>query len=401
MELIEYKNKIINVDNGCLHLQGLGINNINDLKGLEKFRDLEALYLYANQIKEIEGLNSLVNLRVLLLHYNQITEIKGLENLKSLEVLNLLGNQIIQIRGIENLTNLKILNLSENLISEIKGLSNLTNLEQLYLNENRISHINGLEKLKKLRLFFVKGNPIPKGLLDRLGGLTPDGRAIYSQKFVDYCKKTDDDMNIKVEFVLDPIPMGGFEETLAENKNEAKATVSALIIKDQINSNLLKIPILAKENKFLEALELLEKSKELTIKYEFYELADEMHVKIQDIKFQRTNFHIDNALMAFNNTTVCTIYDISEYLSLHLPDFNMNERKLKLKVLSRMNSLNMKATLHEDSIIFKEYDLSQRFLDDISDKTYSYNKKECIYCGENIDVEAIICPICGIDQEER
>ena len=235
MELIEYKNKRIYVDNGCLHLQGLGINNINDLKGLEKIRDLEALYLYANQIKEIRGLDSLVNLRVLLLHYNQITEIKGLENLKSLEVLNLLGNEIVHIKGLENLTNLKILNLSENLITEIKDLSNLTNLEQLYLNENRISNINGLEKLKKLRLFFVKGNPIPKGLLDRLGGLTPDGRAIYSQKFVDYCKKTDDDMNIKVEFVLDPIPMGGFEVALAEKKNEAKATATALIIKDKIN----------------------------------------------------------------------------------------------------------------------------------------------------------------------
>ncbi len=397
MEIIEYKNKKIAIIDGSLHLQGLGIDDIDDIKGLEKMRNLEGLYLYANQIKEIKGLSSLENLRVLLLHYNQITEIKGLENLKKLEVLNILGNEIVHIRGLENLTNLKILNLSENLITEIQGLSNLRNLEQLYLNKNRITQIDGLKKLYKLRLFFIKENPISKDLLESLGGLTPDGRANSTRKFVDYCNKLDDD--IKIELILDPIPMASFEGELRETQIEVNET--AILNKEKITANLAKIPKLAGEHKYLETFELLEKSKDLAIENEFYELADDIYVKIQDIKFQRTNFHIDNALMAFKNTTMCTIYDISEYLSLQLPDFNMNERKLKLKVLSRINSLNMKATLHEDSIIFKEYHVSQQMLEDISDKSYSYNKKECIYCGENIDDEAKICPICGIDQEER
>lgn len=35
MEVVKYKNKRMSVVDKCLHLQGLGINDINDIKGFE------------------------------------------------------------------------------------------------------------------------------------------------------------------------------------------------------------------------------------------------------------------------------------------------------------------------------------------------------------------------------
>lgn len=407
LEEVEVHCKKVKIINEQLYLQKKQIKDISEIKGLENASNLKGLCLQWNTIKEIKGLDNLKNLEFLLLHYNQITEIKGLDKLRNLKVLNLLGNRISKIKGLEKLENLQILNLSQNSISKLDGLTNLKNLEQIYLNENYISEIQNLESLKNLKILCLSDNPIPSDLLVKLGNLDLEGKANYPQKFVEYC----DQMNNIVQFVLEPIPIAETSHDTVENvrhksivvnsiENEQKIQQRIQPEKGNIKALLLKIPKLSKEHKYLEALELLEKAKNLANECKLYEIATDIYVKTQDINFQRINFHIDDALNAFKNTTMCTFEDIRDYLNSTLPDFNINEKKLKFKLLSRINFLNLKAIMHEDFIIFNEQALkTQSLANDIS-QPYDYRKKVCISCGEYIDSEAIICPFCGIYQQK-
>ncbi len=79
--------------------------------------------------------------------------------------------------------------LENNQIAEIKGLENLRNLQKLDLHNNQIAEIKGLENIENLQALYLKGNPIPKKLLEELGGLYPDGNAKEPQRFVDYCRQ--------------------------------------------------------------------------------------------------------------------------------------------------------------------------------------------------------------------
>jgi len=85
------------------------------------------------------------------------------------------------------LTNLRVIDLAENNISEIKGLESLKNLEHLDLTANKISELKNLEKLQNLKHFFISRNLIQSKLINNLGGLDQKGRAIYPQRFVEYC----------------------------------------------------------------------------------------------------------------------------------------------------------------------------------------------------------------------
>ncbi|MFX0142174.1 MAG: leucine-rich repeat domain-containing protein [Candidatus Hodarchaeota archaeon] len=148
---------------------------------------LKINYKLIYEISEIKGLESLTNLEVLNLNSNfEISEISGVENLTNLKVLMLRNNNIKEIKGLENLTNLKLLDLAENNISEIKGLGSLINLEYLDLTANKISEIKNLETLKNLKFLFIGRNKIPTKLLNFLGGLSQDGKALNTQRFVEY-----------------------------------------------------------------------------------------------------------------------------------------------------------------------------------------------------------------------
>lgn len=95
MEYVTYKGKKIWVSEyGVLNLSGMGIKDINEIKGLEHLEKLESLDLSSNSISEIKGLDSLHKLGTLNLNNNQISEIKGIEMLKSLINLRLANNPI-------------------------------------------------------------------------------------------------------------------------------------------------------------------------------------------------------------------------------------------------------------------------------------------------------------------
>ncbi|MHA1932683.1 MAG: leucine-rich repeat domain-containing protein [Promethearchaeota archaeon] len=179
------------------------INDISEIKGLEKLTKLQELDLSHNGIYEIKNLENLVNLRKLDFSYNDIRKIKCLETLTLLESLKLGFNDIDEIIGISKLLNLRQLDLSNeayayvkrlpynpgnanlrltrireeieehrnlriktrytpfrHFIKEIKGLSNLVNLEELDLSGNQISEIKGLSKIKNLKILNLSNNEI-------------------------------------------------------------------------------------------------------------------------------------------------------------------------------------------------------------------------------------------------
>lgn len=140
-------------------------NEITEIKGLEKFPNLEELDLFANGISEIKGLEMLKNLRILDLCSTRVTEIKGLENLGNLENLSLGHTSIPKIKGLENLVNLKELDLTNYLgesltpLTEIQGLEHLSKLEKLILTGHRIKELKNLPN-KNLRTLEVSSNKI-------------------------------------------------------------------------------------------------------------------------------------------------------------------------------------------------------------------------------------------------
>ncbi|MHA1491643.1 MAG: leucine-rich repeat domain-containing protein, partial [Promethearchaeota archaeon] len=76
------------IRNKTLNLTEQDIENITDIKGLEKkYSIIEELDLSHNRIREIKGLENFINLKVLNLNHNQITHIEGLDHLKKLQKL--------------------------------------------------------------------------------------------------------------------------------------------------------------------------------------------------------------------------------------------------------------------------------------------------------------------------
>ena len=369
MEEVEYGGNKIRVVNGELYLHHMGIESIDEIKGLQNLKNLEGLYLQTNRITELSDLNALKTL--------------------------------------------KILNLSNNLISNITGLEHLNNLEQLNLNNNRIVEIRGLESLKKLKMLSIGNNLIPKVIIEELGGLKLSGEVNKPLKFVEYCSDMD---AIVVSMVLDPIPddLSKDEPIIlyepdTSKKKDIKTKISTISEEDKITEILLKIPDLVRQKKFIEALELLENAKVLSFKHGFHDDATEIIIKIQDVKYQWINFHLDNTLNIFKNSVECTLSDINNYLSSTIPGFNITESKLKIRLMSRINALKLNAVFHEDTIIFKDNVLAQQNLLDPHSVNGSSNnlyqpitieKKNCIDCAESIDIEAKICPFCGIDQDK-
>nr|MDO8116817.1 leucine-rich repeat domain-containing protein [Candidatus Sigynarchaeota archaeon] len=146
--------------NGALHLSGMGISSIFDIKGLDALVDLKELDLSGNHITRIEGLDHLKSLKTLWLIGNQVQRIEGLDSLTELVDLRLSKNKILTIQGLETLKNLKNLELKDNQISEISSLDHLASLDALYLSDNHIHVIENLENNKRITALFLSDNEI-------------------------------------------------------------------------------------------------------------------------------------------------------------------------------------------------------------------------------------------------
>ena len=95
-------------------------------QGLDKLKQLKALFLEGNQLTDVKGLEKLTQLKVLALEHNQLTDVKGLDKLTQLTTLQLFNNQLADVKGLEKLNQLKNLNLRNKRLTSVKRLENLT-----------------------------------------------------------------------------------------------------------------------------------------------------------------------------------------------------------------------------------------------------------------------------------
>ena len=146
------------------NLKRLGINDahIETIENLKQLINLIELSLSTNQIKKIEGLDGLIKLQKLNLAENKIEKIENLSPLGHLLEIDLHSNYIRAIENLNLLSLLESLNLSSNLIAKISGIDYLTNLKGVNLYNNQISKIENLTHLKNVEKLLLGFNQIKK-----------------------------------------------------------------------------------------------------------------------------------------------------------------------------------------------------------------------------------------------
>lgn len=142
-----------------MDLSSMG-EEIEDLKGLSYFSNVECIDLSNNTIRNYDTLAQMKSLRTVYLNNNGLTNLDGLSKLKNIESLVASNNQITDVSGIAELTNLKRVILSNNKLgNNIAPLNNLTNLETLIIDNNEIEDISCLSNLQ-LSLLNISKNKI-------------------------------------------------------------------------------------------------------------------------------------------------------------------------------------------------------------------------------------------------
>jgi len=151
-----------------------------ELKNLEGWTGLKALYAECNAFDRISGLSLCRNLRSLFLQENCIKRIEGLEGCPLLWNLNLNNNFIERIEGLSHLRSLNTLTIQKNKIgfSGVDDLLHLveTTISTLDVQDNKIWDPDVLPevfvRMADLRVLYLKGNPCAKKIPNYRKGIT-------------------------------------------------------------------------------------------------------------------------------------------------------------------------------------------------------------------------------------
>ncbi|WP_343247535.1 leucine-rich repeat domain-containing protein [Diplocloster hominis] len=139
-------------------LEGIGIDYITDLSGLDQFTNLKELNLYNSSFTNLDDILPLTSLERLSIEENYvINSLEGVQNLPNLKYLDLFYNEALKdlspISQCEGLTELSVdLDYAE----EIPDLTTLTNLESLelgYFMDLSALNINNLPQLKEISFY--------------------------------------------------------------------------------------------------------------------------------------------------------------------------------------------------------------------------------------------------------
>ena len=154
--------------NSQLYLHYMGFI---DIRNLEDYLNLRALWLENNLISEIQGLSQLTKLRCLYLQHNGIHKIENLDTLKELVSLNLCHNYITLIENLGELKLLEDLDLSHNQIPfsySLRGLKESPAIKTLDLTSNLIEDseflLDTFKATPELRCLYLKGNKCVKDI---------------------------------------------------------------------------------------------------------------------------------------------------------------------------------------------------------------------------------------------
>ena len=113
----------------------------------------------AAQIQNIGGLEYFKNLEHLDLSFHAISDISPLAGLTKMVSLSLSGNPVADVAPLGGLTNLKLLSLSGCSAKDYGVLSSLTGLELLALDHSTIADVSPLSTLTGLKYLYLAGSP--------------------------------------------------------------------------------------------------------------------------------------------------------------------------------------------------------------------------------------------------
>ncbi len=156
--------------------------NLEDIKGVEKFINLEGIHLSGTKITDISALKTNKNIKSIdirntgvkditplswfpdleLLYMNNlhIDDLTPISKLTALEKLSIKGNDIKDLDALKDMVNLKILGCDKcTQLENMKGLKN-TNLSRFYLSDAPLTDLEGLEGSTDLEILQIKNCPV-------------------------------------------------------------------------------------------------------------------------------------------------------------------------------------------------------------------------------------------------
>ena len=131
--------------------------NIESLRPLSLFRDLEELDISHNPIKGLKGLDRFKRLEKLNMNNTKIQNIEPVSKLKRLRSLDMSNTEVTELSALEKLTELEILDISGLKLDRFEDLSKLVNLKQLTLRNMDVDSLEVLEKLPNLLCVDIRG----------------------------------------------------------------------------------------------------------------------------------------------------------------------------------------------------------------------------------------------------
>eukprot|EP00730_Choanoeca_flexa_P019028 TRINITY_DN9280_c0_g1_i6.p1 TRINITY_DN9280_c0_g1~~TRINITY_DN9280_c0_g1_i6.p1 ORF type:complete len:357 (+),score=29.78 TRINITY_DN9280_c0_g1_i6:143-1213(+) len=171
----------------------LSRRRLTSMAGLQRCRNLVALYLYDNSFSRISSINACLNLTQIYLQNNRLSRIEALASLRALTKLFLGGNRIHIVEGLHQLPKLRelhlerqqlspgqtlvfdprtkrsladgllVLNLGHTELTNLRDLHAFRSLKTLRLDHNRLDELQGLFPIlhanRDLQSLNVEGNP--------------------------------------------------------------------------------------------------------------------------------------------------------------------------------------------------------------------------------------------------
>ena len=147
----------VQIVNGAVELNNLGIDKYGDLQTLKK---VQFLYLRDNFINSFANVVLYDKLRILDLSGNQIESLEGFPQLPNLTQLFLDGNRITSFEYLPPMEKLEVLSLGSNLIEDFSDYPRLPNLAVLSVRDNKIASFKGFPCSPSLTTVFLSGNPV-------------------------------------------------------------------------------------------------------------------------------------------------------------------------------------------------------------------------------------------------
>ena len=134
------------------------INQLSDIKTIEKFTNLEELDLrmmYPPEHRFPKWMNFLSKSGIYDYNKRFTLDLRPLGKLTKLREIHLGGSSIKHIKPLANLSNLEYLRLMDTPVCDLKPISKLPNLECLDIKNTEIEDLEPIKGLVKLKLFYI------------------------------------------------------------------------------------------------------------------------------------------------------------------------------------------------------------------------------------------------------